>query len=298
MTRTLSGSSLEDRARKIVDTLGGSWARARGMCCCPAHADRTPSLSVTLGKRAVLFHCFAGCSNAAVIEALSSKGISAAYLFDGRGAVEPQPVPKHGPDRKALRLWREAHVLVGSPADSYLASRGIIACRSDLRFHPRTPLGPKDCVQFLPAMVAAVRNDTGILALHRTFLAPNEPRLATFERPRRALGRLANAAVRLAWPRGGRLGLAEGIETALSATQLFGIPCWATLGNERFGLVAIPESVLELYLFVDHDPGGELAEDRAREAYAREGRRIVTRRPKRFGRDWNDVLQERPRATA
>jgi transposase len=32
------------------------------MCCCPAHDDRTPSLSVTLGRKAILFHCFAGCS--------------------------------------------------------------------------------------------------------------------------------------------------------------------------------------------------------------------------------------------
>lgn len=298
MPRTLSGSSLEDRARKIVETLGGSWRRARGMCSCPAHADRTPSLSVSLGKRAVLFHCFAGCSNEAVIEALASNGIAVSYLFHGRGTIEPPPPRETGPDRNALRLWREAQVLTGSPAALYLANRGLAARCSDLRFHPQMPLGPKDCVRFLPAMIAAVRNDVGILALHRTFLAADEPRLAAFERPRRALGSLGNAAVRLAWPRGGRLGLAEGIETALSATMLFGIPCWATLGNERFGLVTIPDSVRELHLFVDHDAGGQLAEDRARETYEREGRRIVTRRPGRFGQDWNDVLKERQRAPA
>lgn len=42
-------TSLEARARKIVEALGGTWSRSRGMCCCPAHADRTPSLSITLG---------------------------------------------------------------------------------------------------------------------------------------------------------------------------------------------------------------------------------------------------------
>lgn len=298
MPRTLSGSSLEDRARKIVETLGGNWGRARGMCCCPAHVDRTPSLSVTLGKRAVLFHCFAGCSNKAVIDALASNGIAASYLFHGQGAIEPRQPREDGPDRNALRLWREAQVIAGSPAALYLASRGVVARCSDLRFHPQMPLGPKNCVQFLPAMIAAVRNDVGILALHRTFLAADEPRLASFERPRRALGTLGNGSVRLAWPRGGRLGLAEGIETALSATQLFGVPCWATLGNERFGLVTVPDSVRELHLFVDHDAGGELAEYRARETYEREGRRIVIRRPGRFGQDWNDVLQERHRALA
>jgi len=72
--------------------------------------------------------------------------------------------------------------------------------------------------------------------------------------------------------------------------QLFGIPCWATLGNERFGLVTIPESVRELHLFVDNDAGGSHAEERASEVYACEGRRIVTRRPERPDEDWNDVL--------
>ena len=78
--------------------------------------------------------------------------------------------------------------------------------------------------------------------------------------------------------------------------QLFGTPCWATLGNERFGLVTIPESVRELILFVDNDAGGLLAEERAREAYARKDRRIVTQRPERADEDWNDVLMQRLRA--
>src|SRR3546814_8550421 len=92
----------------------------------------------------------------------------------------------------------------------------------DLLYHALTPLGPKGSVRFLPAMLAAVRNDEGILALHRTFLEPKTFRLARFDGPKRALGSLGSGAVRLAMPRGGRLGLAEGIESALSAQQLFG----------------------------------------------------------------------------
>lgn len=289
----LKSGSLEDRARKIVDALGGTWSRKGGMCCCPAHADRTPSLSITIGQRAILFHCFAGCSNEDVLRGIAKAGIKAADLFDGSGEPIVAQPREDTPSRNALRLWREASVLAGSPAADYLASRAIAASSPDLRFHPRMPLGPRDRVRFLPALVAAVRNDEGILALHRTFLDENQPRLARFEQPKRALGGLGTGAVRLAYPRAGRLGLAEGIETALSAMQLFGIPCWAALGNERFGLVTIPESVRELHLFVDHDAGGTLAEDRAREAYAIKGRRIVTRRPERAGLDWNDVLVAR-----
>jgi putative DNA primase/helicase len=52
-----------------------------------------------------------------------------------------------------------------------------------MRFHPHMPLGPKGSVRFLPAMVAAVRNDAGILALHRTFLDPDSDGLAISSSP-------------------------------------------------------------------------------------------------------------------
>ena len=74
---------------------------------------------------------------------------------------------------------------------------------------------------------------------------------------------------------------------------IFGIACWTTLGNERFGLVTIPQGVRELTLFIDADAGGELAEQWGRAAYAREGRIIVTQRPAIQGQDWNDVVAER-----
>jgi len=296
MSQVQGRETLEARARKIVEALGGSWSRSRGMCCCPAHADRTPSLSITLGKRAILVHCFAGCTNEAVMQGMAKLGVRFSDLFDGKGGPITSKPREEVANRNALRLWRGAAILAGSPAERYLASRGIAISSPDLRFHLRMPLGPNGAVRFLPALVAAVRNDAGVLALHRTFLDPDRDRLAAFERPKRALGSLGSGAVRLAWPRGGRLGLAEGVESALSAMQLFGIPCWATLGNERFGIVTIPESVRELHLFVDNDAGGLLAEERACEAYACEGRRIVTRRPERTDDDWNDVLMRRVRA--
>ena len=54
-------ASLEGLGRVIVERLGGEWQRSGGMCRCPAHDDRTPSLSVRPGERRLLFHCFAGC---------------------------------------------------------------------------------------------------------------------------------------------------------------------------------------------------------------------------------------------
>lgn len=284
---------LERRAREIVESLRGTWRRGKGMCCCPAHDDRTPSLSVTLGRKAILLHCFAGCTNAEIIAALRRHGVETRELFSGAGApLAPREVPDRSADN-ARRLWQAARPLPGTPAAAFLSARGIDHHPSQLRFLARTPLGAKGAVKFLPAMLSAVCTDAGIVAVHRTFLDPVLPQLAGFERPRRALGSLGTGAVRLVSPENGRLGLAEGIETALSATALFGVPCWATLGNERFGLVSIPESVRELHLFVDHDAGGALAETRARNGYARSDRRIVIHKPDTPGFDWNDALMAR-----
>lgn len=284
---------LERQARAIVESLDGTWRREKGMCCCPAHDDRTPSLSVTLGRKAILFHCFAGCSNEDVIAALERRGVRSRNLFDGSGPVDLQPKKNLPFSPNARRLWQSASAITGSPAERYLAERGLMSTSDQLRYLGRTPLGPRGAVRFLPAMLAAITTDSGIIAIHRTFLEGAQARLADFERPKRALGSLGCGAVRLAPPVRERLGLAEGIESALSAMQLFGIPCWATLGNERFGLVSVPESVRELYLFIDNDAGGTLAEERALKAYASPDRVIHSHSPALPGFDWNDELKSR-----
>jgi hypothetical protein len=259
------------------------------MARCPAHDDRTPSLSVSLGQKAILFHCFAGCDQQSVLAALAREGFEAPALFSGPTTTDlPEPTSTRKPSTAALRIWREAQALRASPAKAYLESRGIIAASPALRFHPQTPLGPKGRTRFLPAMIAAVSLDEGPIAVHRTFLSGNAK--AGFDKPKRALGTLSAAAVRLFAPASGKLGLAEGIESAMSAYALTGIPVWATLGNERFGLVSVPESVTELHLFVDHDAGGELAASRGLAAHARDARTIQVRMPSSRDTDWNDEL--------
>ena len=287
-----TNSSLASVAKQLCEELGGHWSGAKGMARCPAHDDRTPSLGVTLGRRAILFHCFAGCSQDQVLTALAGRGVSPASMFSGNAEVDARAnVDKPAHRAFAERIWREATPISDTLAKAYLEARGIRAVSRALRFHPRTPLGPRGNTQYLPAMIAAVTMDHGLVAVHRTFLNPMRPAVAPFDNPKRALGSLASGAVRLFDPVEGRLGLAEGIESALAAKALTQIPCWASLGNERFGLVSIPESVRELHLFVDHDAGGELAEERARSTYACESRTIITRRPRAEGKDWNDALQ-------
>ena len=47
----------------------------RYVACCPAHDDKHPSLSITDTNDKVLVHCFSGCSQTDVIDALRSQGL-------------------------------------------------------------------------------------------------------------------------------------------------------------------------------------------------------------------------------
>ncbi len=285
--------SLEHEGRALVERLGGRWAANGGLCRCPAHDDRSPSLSVRVGRTSLLLHCFAGCSATDVLKALRASGQPVGQTVEGgRGGDR---TPGAGTRAAALRVWAEARPIAGTPAQRYLEGRGLPVLSPELRYHARTPHGPFPLTIFRPALIAAVRDASGVIAVHRTFLDPRRNALAPIEEPRCGLGRFGSGAVRL----GGlskRLGLAEGLETAMSATSLFGLPCWATLGTERFRLVDLPSEVEQLVLFLDNDAGGRRAETLARAAFAHLP--IEPLYPRRRGADWNDVLRARTRSGA
>lgn len=293
--RSLNGlkrvSPLDALGRDIVERLGGQWRRGGGMCRCPAHDDRTPSLSVRPGERRLLLHCFAGCETGKVIRALIGLQLLESEPAASGGEAIPRSADRDMRRRGlAARLWAGARPLEGSPAEAYLRSRGLSLAVSDLRYHPRAPYGRGVEAIFRPALLAAVRDESGLAAVHRTFLDPCTGRLAGLAVPKRALGRLGSGAVRLGAPEDGVLGWAEGIENAIAATLLFRTPCWAMLGTERFARAALPPGVSRLVLFLDNDAGGRRAEALAREAQRRAGVEIEARYPAAPGADWNDVL--------
>lgn len=45
------------------------------LCCCPAHDDNNPSLSIAAIDGKILVYCFSGCSQDEVIEALTDLGL-------------------------------------------------------------------------------------------------------------------------------------------------------------------------------------------------------------------------------
>ena len=74
--------------------------QGRWQARCPAHADRSPSLSIREGKnRVVLVHCFAGCPLEAILAAL---GLVYRDLFAG-----PQPSPQQACQAAQERARRD-----------------------------------------------------------------------------------------------------------------------------------------------------------------------------------------------
>lgn len=281
------GSPLEIKGAELVRRLGGVWQQCRGMCRCPAHDDRRPSLSVRIGHSSLLFKCFAGCSGAEVASALRRLKLE---IPVGRAPIDLGPRARMSTAAPALKIWNEAHPLTERYGGAYFSARGISHRSPALRFHPRTALGSGRAVGFRPAVIAAVREGSALVAIQRLFLDASLARLATdLENAKRTLGRPLSGAVQL-HPAAACLGLAEGIETAESAAVLLGIPVWASLGNERLAHVAIPDRVTRLILLPDDDAGGRLGVRRAHQAHRRPGRVIETLWPWDGHNDWNDVL--------
>lgn len=208
--------------------------------------------------------------------------------------VETQK-PKADPKQRVdmlNRLWQSGKPLEkGDPVAAYLLGRNVLpesppAC---LRYVERCPVPFGG--GFAPAMVALVREYDGQPAnIHRTFLG--EP--AEGEKRQRAMmpGEVPDgSAVRLFPVHGARLGIAEGIETAIAATLRFGIPTWAALNATMLGKWQAPPGVEEVVVFGDCDPayGGQAAAFAlAHRLSARNRLKVEVRIPQITGLDWAD----------
>ncbi|MCC6780362.1 MAG: toprim domain-containing protein, partial [Hyphomicrobiales bacterium] len=160
--------------------------------------------------------------------------------------------------REIEHILSKAVPIAGTLGERYLASRGLPApvC-ADLLFHP--DLTHWESRRGFPGLVAIVRDSSGNrIALHRTYLADDGTAKAPVDNPRKMLASIAGGAVRLAdLTKDGVIGLAEGIETALSVmTACARLPVWATLSASNLEQVALPTEMRKVVLLADHDPSG------------------------------------------
>jgi hypothetical protein len=162
----------------------------------------------------------------------------------------------------ARRLWREAVAAdaPGSLVRPYLAARGLaLEPGAPLRFHPDCPRGGERW----PAMMALMSDPvTGEpCGVHRTFLARDGSGKAPIGGKGEPAKMMAGAAgvVRLVPDEGVTigLGLAEGIETALSVMQGYGWrPVWAATSAGMIRTFPTLAGIDALTIFADADGAG------------------------------------------
>jgi hypothetical protein len=282
-------------ARTIAHALHGKPIFDGFIVSCPlvshgkGRGDRNPSLLVKDGDKVPLFKCFGGCDTRDIIAELRRRGIldGNAKSHSAHAPKKVETMPQHVPCPEAIEIWGKASRATGSIVERYLQARGIkLESPPSLRLSGGHYL---DRYQF-PAMVAAVQApDRRTIAVQTTLIDPRGDRKAQVRMPRKTTGALGWGAVRLAAATD-KLGLAEGVETALSAMRLTGIPTWACLGACRMHRVWVPDEVQELHLFGDNDDPGRDAVERT--AHAHRHRRVVVHFPPDRFPDWNDMLTE------
>ena len=288
-------------ARGIASALGnarraGQWWR----CVCPVHGSRTGhSLSLALRDhpRGLAVHCHAGCSRDDVIAELRRRGLIAGRRDGAR--LAPTPIGRDHGDNTAQRIawvwriWNRARDARATPAERYLARRGIVMpMPASLRWEPRC--WHPDTRADLPAMIGAVLDVEGrLVAVHRTYLARDD-RGRWHRRDRASLGPVGGGAVRLA-PAAETLMVGEGVETCLAAMQATEQPVWAALSTSGMTALVLPWIVRTVVILADHDHNGagERAARNAAQRWLAEGRQVRIATPLDPGNDMADVLAGR-----
>lgn len=177
------------------------------------------------------------------------------------------------PNRKTVvdptiykNLWHSAQPLSGGdPASWYLQSRGINfdVWPRTLRFAPKMTYTHLDGrKEQMPAMLALYLSpDSADMTLHATYLdhlgrkanVPKAKRLAPMPVPKGGAVRLYGSSE--------TMGIAEGIETAMSAAMIHGVPVWAALNDGGLIKWEPPPTAKHIIIFGDNDTSfaGQLA---------------------------------------
>ncbi|MEX3315699.1 toprim domain-containing protein [Sulfitobacter sp. PS-8MA] len=208
----------------------------------------------------------------------------------------PKPEMPEQTRRDILRDTYKATqpVAPGDLVHRYLENRHIeeLIYPPALRFAPKLRDGQGG---IRPAMIAmvGVHGQEKFVSMHRTFLAHDGSGKAEMAAPRKMMpGELPDGAcVMLSEYTGGPLGIAEGIETAMSASAIYGIPVWATISTAIMAKWLPPAGCDEVAIFADNDAkfGGQMAAYTAAHRMAVRGVKVTVHTPPNAGEDWNDV---------
>jgi hypothetical protein len=295
-------------AATITKALKGHRSGRGYVARCPAHDDRNPSLSIRDGDNGcLLVHCFKGCSPASVFAALSAMGLWEKGGHRGQFLRRARPIERRHNSTDddfarilvANRSFAEAIPIKGTAGEIYFRNRGISPAtleisRHALKFAPQRPTWlPDGAIRRFGAVIAQMRDvrTDQPRAIHRTFLEGG--RKADLPGgAKRMLGPAAGCAIKLSRDEDviDGLGIAEGLETALSVLQTGWGPVWA-LGSagsiENFPVLGGIEA---LTIWADADEAGLRAARICQARWAEAGRECRILLPPQDGTDWNDVV--------
>lgn len=220
-------------------------------------------------------------------------------IRDVLGVVDVEP-PKPEMTEEARRarlreLWKASQPMVkGDLAHRYFETRGIEEdyYSPNLRFAPRCWFS--DGVYY-PALLGVVSDQDGRpVTLHRTYLAHDGSGKAPVDEPRRMMpGKIpAGACIRLG-EAGESLGIAEGIETAMAAMQMYDLPVWSAINSTMLAKWEPPACVEEVTIFGDNDSkfGGQKAAYELAHRLAVRGLTVSVKFPDEVGFDFADELK-------
>lgn len=190
----------------------------------------------------------------------------------------------------------------GTPVEKYLASRGLSLPEAAVKYNPKVAYyeGGK-FVKNYPAMLAIFANQNGAPnSLHITYLTPEgtKAKVDTVRKIMTPKEPLAGGAIRL-FKQSNVMGVAEGIETALAASQMDDLPVWACANANMLERWNPPEGVEWVHIYADNDKNytGQAVAYKLANRLSLAGVRVLVCVPEIFG-DWNDVLLRGPESQA
>jgi DNA primase len=277
-------------------------------CCCPFHADKTPSFKADqCSQRFKCFGCGAGGDVLDFVGAIERVELGEAIqrlrelIGDPAAPVRaaPPPLSVEEVDAEAERkaeaarcIWSETIEIPAGPGRDYLhLRRQITSWDPDrLRWHPHCPWkgAPENRAG---CIVAPINNRITGLVVGVWRILP----VLQGEVERRGLGAKRQHASRLFHAPGHELGLAEGVEDALAAHKLTGLPVWATLTAENMAAVVLSAWFRSVTIFTDTDQVGRWYAHTLAKRLREEEREVRILRPQ-VGKDANDVLLRARRA--
>ena len=223
------------------------------------------------------------------------------------GNLPPSRQRTKAPPEDMCGLYHQSlPVAADNEVGSYLANRCIPGpYPKALRYVPAMMHWPTRTKH--PGMLAVFYDVNGkATTMQRTYLT-EDGRKADVERPRVNMhGRTlpSGGAIRLG-PIAETMGIAEGVETALSAFVLFGVPVWATTSAVLLERWQPPPEVKRVVVYSDADFNfvGQAAAYKLAARLVFEAKRDKIEREvgvmvPPLGKDWNDVLMERARDRA